>query len=458
MMHVLGWEPTPAARKYGYTSPLTPDQQRMVASVRDHRRTAVPAGVGVGKTKALAGLALWFLYTRPGSKVISTAPGAFQVEHLLWREIRKAHAQAAVPLGGRLLTTELELSEDWFAIGLSPQKDRESETAVRFQGFHAPALMIILDEATGVHPSIWEAAEGLAVGPYDRFVAPGNPTDPSSRFKVACDSGLWQVVRISVGDHPNVVHDDPAIVPGASTKTWLDERLKEYGGADSPLARAKIYGLWPEQGSDALISLAAVERAQADYTPPTGPPAVVGCDVARFGTDETTTYGVWADGTVALLQAITGQNLMATVGFLQSTGAPLVIVDDTGVGGGVTDRLNERAQAKEWAGHVVGVNFGSRATDPEKYFNMRTELYWTLRDNLPRLHLPSLPRLAGDLTNVKYSYDSAARIVLEPKDKSKRRLGRSPDHGDGLALAVWGWVGPPTRPLAWSSAPEDYPL
>lgn len=441
---VLGWHPTAAARAVGHTSPLTPDQTRIVQSAHTHRRTAVLSGHGTGKTHILAGLALEFLYAHPGSKVITTAPTAFQVEHLLWREIRRAYHSARVPLGGRLLTTQLELAEDWFAVGLSPARGAEEDTAVRFQGFHAPRVMVLLDEAPGVHPAIWNAAEGLAVGPGDCFVAAGNPTDPTCYMKQACDSGRWNVLQVSCLDHPNVLHHDPAIIPGAVTEEWITEHLEDYGGPDSPMARARIFGKWPEQGDDMLISLRAVEAAQAAYTPPAGAPAVVGCDVARFGTDATLIYGVWPDGTVARCYRAVGQDLMATVGQLQATGAPLVLVDDTGVGGGVTDRLHELSDQGTWAGTVVPVNFGAAPLDP-KFANRRAECYWLLRDTLIRLHLPADPRLSGDLTTVKYKYDSRSRVLLEPKDAIKKRLGRSPDDGDALALAVMGWTGGYTR-------------
>lgn len=430
---VLGWTPTKAALAAGYTSPITPDQQRVAASVRDYRRTAVPAGHGVGKTKIAAALALWFLFCWPGSKVVTTAPGAFQVEMLLWKEIRGAYNNAKIPLGGRILQTELQLSDDWFAIGLSPQKGSEEDTAVRFSGFHAPRLMVILDEATGVHISIWGASEGLAVGPYDRFLAIGNPTDPTSHFKEACESPLWHVERLSSANHPNVVHNNPNIIPGAVTKEWVDERLDEYGGEESAGARARIFGLWPEQGSNMLISLAWVEAAQARWAPPAGKPDLIVCDVARFGSDETVIMPL--HGTT-LGEAIThqGQNLMQTTGELIALAqGGRIVVDDTGLGGGVTDRLQEQ-------GHdVLAVNFGEGATDNTKFINRRGEMYWALREAL-RLGTHALPpdkKLAADLTNLKYSFDSASRIVLEKKEDFRKRMKRSPDRGDTAAMAVW---------------------
>jgi hypothetical protein len=108
--------------------------------------------------------------------------------------------------------------------------------------------MVVFDEATGVAPGIWQAAEGLAVGPDDRFFAVGNPTDPTSEFKRKDDSGLWPVIRLSCEQHPNVT-EGRVIVPGAVTREWCEERLQEYGGRDTALYRARVLGLWPEEGT-----------------------------------------------------------------------------------------------------------------------------------------------------------------------------------------------------------------
>jgi hypothetical protein len=429
--HVLGLQPTAAARAYGYTSALTPDQQAIVASVRDHRRTAVPAGHGVGKTNVVALLVLWFLYTNPGCKVVTTAPTWFQVENLLWQEIRGAHDRSRTPLGGTPNLTSLTLGEQWFAVGLSTDKPD------RFQGTHAPRIMVVFDEATGVAPMIWDAAEGLAVGAADRFIAIGNPTDPASRFKQVCDSGRWQVIPVSCVNHPNVIHDDPRIIPGAVTKQWVDEHLEDYGGPDSPLARARILGKWPEQGADSLIALGWVEAAQARWPGTTGLSLqAVGCDVARFGSDATVLQPLYYDHIAGTPQIRQGQDTMATTGELAATyaAAPVPLaVDDTGVGSGVTDRLHEQGIP------ALPVNFGSAAWQPERFVNRRAEMYWSLREALRNneLALPPDAKLQAELTNIKYRLDSRGRYQIEAKDEIRKRLGRSPDRADALALAVW---------------------
>src|SRR5574343_1296909 len=100
--------------------------QEILQSVAVNKRTAVRSGHGVGKSWITAKIALTFLYMYYPAKVVTTAPTWFQVEKILWSEIRRSHSTAKFPLGGTLLTTELKLDEDWFAIGLSTREDTGS--------------------------------------------------------------------------------------------------------------------------------------------------------------------------------------------------------------------------------------------------------------------------------------------------------------------------------------------
>lgn len=257
--YTLGWRPTPEALGYGYKYGVTPQQMRVCASVVQNRRTAAPSGHGVGKTKIAAGLALWFLFSREDSIVITTASSWLQVEVQLWGEIRDSFRLAKLPLQGRLLETGIKIADKWYAIGLS------TNDATRFQGMHPSRrgrILIIIDEATGVIDELWDAADSMIQGERDRILAIGNPTDVGSRFKRCCDSGLWNVVRLDAREHPNVLHGNPEIVPGAVTKQWVDDKREEYGGEDSPLFHARVAGLWPTQGEFSLISMADVVAAQ----------------------------------------------------------------------------------------------------------------------------------------------------------------------------------------------------
>ena len=43
----------------------------------------------------------------------------------------------------------------------------------------------------------------------------------------------------------------------------------------------------------------------------------------------------------------------------------------------------------------------------------------------------------GQLVAPKYHHDSSGRVVVEKKDETRKRLGRSPDNADALLLAFY---------------------
>jgi phage terminase large subunit len=412
---------------------LTPQQIQICRSLRDNRRTAAPSGHGIGKTFLAACIVLWFLFCFPGSKILTTAPTWFQVENLLWREVRHILAKSAFAMFCNASLTAINLSEEWFAIGLS------TNDSTRFQGIHAPYVLIVFDEATGVAADIWDAAEGVAVGTRDRFLAIGNPTDPTSQFKRVCDSPLWNVIHLNAEEHPNVL-ECREIVRGAVTHEWIDERDKEYGGRDTALYRARVLGLFPEQGEDMLISLADAERAQMRWTRPHGEPKALGVDVARFGSDETVEIEIYDKCIIAEPAVFRVQNLMETAGRVKVNAAAKKAVDDSGLGGGVTDRLHEQLV------DVIPYIAGGRAVDTDRFYNRRAETWWMIRDMLKNdeMALPPDNQLVADLTNMKFKYTSKGQIKLESKEELKKRIGRSPDRGDALAIAMAAYFEPET--------------
>jgi phage terminase large subunit len=98
-------------------------QREILTALALYDRVSVRSGNGVGKTLCAAWATLWFLLTRPGSIVITTAPTAHQVRDLLWRRLRTAFANAKVPLPGRCLTDRLELGADWYAMGIATDEE-----------------------------------------------------------------------------------------------------------------------------------------------------------------------------------------------------------------------------------------------------------------------------------------------------------------------------------------------
>jgi hypothetical protein len=201
-----------------------------------------------------------------------------------------------------------------------------------------------------------------------------------------------------------------------------------------------VLGEFPSTADDTVVSIAQVEAAQARRMPVSAHSAVVGVDVARFGSDETA-IATRRGSRVRVAKAYGGRDTMRTVGevlrvargLCEETGLPAhvvtVVVDDAGVGGGVTDRLRELDEFP-----VVAFNAAERAVDPESYPNRRSEQWFRFAEAVETVDLDGDEQLAADLVAPRYSIDSRGRRVVEAKAETKRRLGRSPDRADAVLL------------------------
>ena len=420
-------------------------QAEVLEAVRDHPRVAVRSANGVGKTSIAARAVLWWLAAHRRSIVVTTSATWTQVREQLWRELAVAFHASGGFIDGVLTDTRLELAPDWFAIGVS------TDTPERFAGYHSDSLLVVLDEASGVSEAVWEAAETLITSPGSHLLAIGNPTRLGGSFHRAFtrDRALYHRIGISALESPPVTGEKVSAQAAARLvgPAWIESRRRAWGEG-SPLWQVRVLGEFPSAADDTIVSIAAVEAAQARRVTP-GDTTVIGVDVARFGSDETV-IAVRRGGRIRIAKSYTGRDLMRTVGEILSiaraTAAEaeklpselLIVVDDAGLGGGVTDRLRELDEFP-----VVAFNAAERAWDPDAYPNRRSEQWFVFADALERLDLGDDEQLAADLVAPRYSLDSRARRVVEAKAETKRRLGRSPDRADAVLLTFV-----PPRPLA----------
>lgn len=408
-------------------------------AVRDYPKVAVKSGNTVGKSRIAAEITLQFLMSYYPSKVIITAPTFTQVETILWKEIATLYNKAKVSIGGSLLNTELKLNDEWFALGIS------TDEINRFQGFHSPYLLVILDEALGIKQEIWEAIEGLH--PY-RVLAIGNPLSPEGDFFNCFSNPLWHKITVSCLDCVKWQKDSNVQIPGLVTQSWIDERRGEWG-IQSPLYQARVLGEFPQQGTDTLIHLNWVENARnRDITTEEDEQVITSCDVARYGADKTVIIDrkghdfleceVKSKIPTTMTAGIVKQHY-------QKRGSDSLVVDDDGVGGGVTDMLSEQKIG------VYAFKGGSKqkAIDKNHFKNLRSQFYYYVARkfeqglySLKKLKQEYYEIIKNDLCGIKYKVNSSGQIEVETKDDIKARIGKSPDFADTLMMSEYAyWMG-----------------
>lgn len=444
---LLAADPIFYAREVLGIEKLSPDQKRFLsAAARPGARVGVHACHASGKTFGAAILLVWFLTTRAPAKVITTAAGGRTVEEQLWREARQLWAvnQSKLPAGFYPRSAKWDIAPDHFAIGFS------TNDIHKFRGFHSPNLLVIADEAAGVPQEIYTAIEGLATGPEDRVVLLSNPGEAAGPFFERCKRPGWWSLGISALEQPNVI-EGREVIPGHVSRDWVESRREEWG-EDSPLWRMLVEGQFLEEALDALMRLSWIEEAEGRQPAPR-PPVVISCDVAtRVGPCETVVLTLEGE-TVTRLQAWVGRDTMETAGRivqehrrLPRSQPPIVIIDDAGVGGGVTDRLRELGiPAIAYKGALKPYYRGAGTETPdrrrERFRNLRSQSWWRLREAFRKGEIvlgPGLPldgRLKNQLLTVTYRVASDGTVEVEPKDKMIDRGVASPDRADALVMA-----------------------
>ena len=439
-------------------------QREVLQSVVQNERTAVRASHSVSKTYSAAEVVVWFLNCFPNSKVITTAPTWTQMAKLLWAEIRSIYVRSRLALEGECLMTEIKTDDpDHYAIGFSTDKPARAE------GWHAPAILFILDEAKGIPQWLWDSVRGSMTGGFCRELAIST-TDGvqvgEQFWKIfQGDDSSWNRVHISAFDSPYVTGEkfrgldmpDLARPDRFSRRTvdpqdltfqiagpaWIEECRKEWG-EESVLFQTKVKGEISDAGADSIIKLSQVEQMvknAADEAFNSEGQEEGGVDVARGGTDDTVLFH--RKGLRILDQKIIATPQLPEKAKLVFIAEEVerffgydkklrIKVDDTGVGGGVTDIL----QADGY--NVVPVNFGAEANEPDKYTNTISEMWFEVGKIVHEIAWAVSDRLKAELVNRKQkALDKKGRRAVESKDDYKARGFRSPDEADGFLLAFY---------------------
>lgn len=160
----------------------------------------------------------------------------------------------------------------------------------------------------------------------------------------------------------------------------------------------------------------------------------VGVDVARFGKDKTVLFkrkGLQLIDYKVYNRTSIDEVCQYVVDFVGGDKTIKIKIDDTGLGGGVTDFLNK------WQYNAVGVNNGSSAKDSDKYGNAISEMWFELKGIIDQVQLLDIPELKSDLITREWTIDNKGRRCIESKKLYKKRGNKSPDFADALLLCYY---------------------
>lgn len=217
---------------------------------------------------------------------------------------------------------------------------------------------------------------------------------------------------------------------------WFPQSLeKERKEAKKTMSSEEYLRIWEgipyNDGERAVVKRSDVMGAM-DREVSTDGGIVVGADIARFGTDRTVfikRQGLQVIDMMILHQKDTMEVASKLRDFAEGG---RIMVDDTGVGGGVTDRL------KALGCDVVPINFGGKAKDKKKYPDIISEMWFTLSEQINVIGLLDDNDMLSELSSRNYKYTPDERRKVESKEEYKKRTGRkSPDLADALILCYY---------------------
>lgn len=433
-------------------------QIEIAEAINAHDFVTVRSGHGIGKSFIAGGTGLWFLATRPPeSIVILSAPTYKQVQEVLWKETRLRYLKSKRSLGGRIAmkaATGLRWVDGRAMFGVT------ANDADSFAGIRAPAMLVIVDESSGVKDDIFTAITGNIAGG-GKVLLLGNPTRTSGYFHrshttdAQYDAPTGKRMHVPSTRSPNVVAGH-IVIPGLVTAEWVEARKIEWG-VDSPLYKCRVLGEFVEleEGrvfTNEMIFAAEKRWAENEKRRPTGR-LVIGLDPAgESGDGDESAFAPRRGKRILEIHArrslTPDAHVVELLGLLAKHGSkergeirPLVVVDRDGlVGAKVYAAICAHQSQHPAEFEVQGVRGGERAKRrPREVDRVRDEVWLNLADAMrDDLELPEDVKLTKDLAAVRTESHISGRTKISDKDTLRKEIGRSPDRGDAVALSVWG--------------------
>lgn len=429
------------------------------------------------KTTSAGLYALATYYASPSNTVIIVTSTTLDgLRRRVWKEI--SHFHRLRPLFGHMVQSrnciQFKKGNDNAGIfGLATDKGEIDKAIGKIIGFHAPNMVVIVDEMPYTPEAIVEACVNLETGAKSfQFIGLGNADDqldPHGRMcepvsgweSVDVESESWKTrrgvcIHLDGLKSPNITNKQAAY-PGLLTQADIDTTAEVYS-VDSPQFWQMRRGFWAPEGiQKTVLSMPMITRSSSfescsfdqEVTPLGGlDPAFEGDDrcvlrIARCGKvngkmtlrlerkhyikvkikpDDPTHY----------------QIVRQTKNICEGEGVtPYYFgLDSTGEGGGLASIFQ-----KEWSREILCVEFGGRPsqnpvsnTNPKRadqeYDRRVTELWFFFRLILLNEQIRGLdPESAVEFCRRWWTM-RGAYISLETKAKMKDRTRRSPDIAD----------------------------
>lgn len=412
-------------------------QRQILREIKDNIKTAesaireaVASGHGIGKSALVSWIILWALGTCTNTRGVVTANTETQLRTKTWAELSKWYnmweAKSLFDYTATSIFCNADKYEKTWRIDAIPWSETNSEA---FAGLHNQGnrILIIFDEASAIHDTIWEVTEGALTDADTEIIwcCFGNPTRSSGRFYDCFHKhrNYWHTRRV---DSRSVSFSDKKQI----------EAWREIYGEDSDFFKVRVRGEFPSASDKQYISQDIVDEARKRVLKPyqyNFAPVIIGVDPAWTGADKISAYLRQGNYCKLLFEYPKNDNdlqLAGKIAALEDEYHADAVFIDLGYGTGI------KSAGDAWGRNWTLVSFGSTKGIPPNCVNKRAAMWqdmrhWAMQGGaIP----PDDNVLADDLVGPELVPRDDGRVQLESKESMKKRGLPSPNRGDALAL------------------------
>jgi hypothetical protein len=441
------------------------EKQREIAdSYVRNVRTGVKSANGTGKSYLVADLICHWVsvYDIDEALAIVSAPTIPQIDRVVFAYLKNNYNIAIKnksPMRG-YINEALEWKYDtpagkqFLAFGKRPA---DKDIVSSFQGTRKDRTAVFLDEAGGVPPDLYTAAEAVMTGSASRFIAIGNPDKRGTQFFDIYNkpelSQDWNLFTISAFDLPTftgeVVYDDPEaqralLNSGMTTRGWVEHKRRAWGEGTARW-QSKVLGEFPGEDDSTFFPQDVIDKAmETEITPDEDDIIRLGADIARMGQDETVLYSNHG-GKIRLVNAWSKLDNIAVARNLHTIalqmGAHELRIDAAGTGSGVFDALMVLDEFKDKTYECIGVQGANSSPNPNKWAQARSWHYDQFREGMKNgridLDLPADKKIYDELISQTYDFNNRSAIQISSKKDMKKAGLTSPDYLDAAIYSFF---------------------
>ena len=394
------------------------------------------SGHGTGKTSSSAIIAQHFLVCFFGANIGITANtddqlhDIFLKEFSVWkRRMPEAVARNIVELDDFI---RIDGAKDWFLRARVARPEKPEALA----GLHSPYVLLILDEASGVHAKVFETMKGSLTGDNYVVLYDGNPTRAEGEFYESHKKGS-SFTRL----HFNSRHS-PIVKP------QYIQRMEDDYGVSSDEVRIRVDGDFPstaEMDDQGWVPLFA--NVRMFFEPARGQVltrCIIGCDPAGQGKDRSIVHVRDNVYLKEVLNEATSTEIdlarkLETIRDAYHSTTSDIGVDGFGIGAKVVANIRSRAD-ENLASPMAILTDKAREEVKNKYHTYRSELAWLFREWVARggiIITNNQKEWVRELEKIKYKRDKQGRIMIISKIEFKKEYGFSPDRFDAACFTFF---------------------